>query len=60
MHTELVEALTLTLEATRKTTDALSGSALDVRDAVEHLGGHLAAVNITCDDLAAAVARFST
>ncbi|WP_030913269.1 hypothetical protein [Streptosporangium amethystogenes] len=59
VHTELVEALTLTLEATRKTTDALAGSAIDVRDAVEHLGGHLAAVNSTCDDLAAAVARFS-
>lgn len=59
VHTELVEALTLTLEATRKTTDALTGSAIDVRDAVEHLGGHLAAVNSTCDDLAAAVARFS-
>ncbi|WP_433365112.1 hypothetical protein [Streptosporangium sp. CA-115845] len=59
VHTELVEALTLTLEATRKTTDALAGSAIDVRDAVEHLGGHLAAVNNTCDDLASAVARFS-
>ncbi|MEU8382290.1 hypothetical protein [Streptosporangium sp. NPDC048865] len=60
VHTELVEALTLTLEATRKTTDALAGSAIDVRDAVELLGGHLAAINSTCDDLAAAVTRSST
>ncbi|GAA3407309.1 hypothetical protein [Streptosporangium vulgare] len=60
VHTELVEALTLTLDATRKTTDALAGSAIDVRDAVELLGGHLAAINSTCDDLAAAVARTST
>ncbi|MFF3444168.1 hypothetical protein [Streptosporangium sp. NPDC002721] len=60
VHTELVEALTLTLEATRKATDALTGSAIDVRDAVELLGGQLAAINSTCDDLAAAVARTST
>ncbi|WP_329084829.1 MULTISPECIES: hypothetical protein [unclassified Streptosporangium] len=60
VHTELVEALTLTLEATRKTTDALAGSAIDVRDAVELLSGHLAAINNTCDDLAAVVARAST
>jgi hypothetical protein len=60
VHTELVEALTLTLEATRKSTDALAGSAIDVRDAVELLGGHLAAINSTCDDIAAAVARTST
>ncbi|WP_436758887.1 hypothetical protein [Streptosporangium sp. V21-05] len=59
VHTELVEALTLTLDATRKTTDALAGSAIDVRDAVELLGGHLAAINSTCDDLTAAVTRTS-
>ncbi|GAA2879045.1 hypothetical protein GCM10010517_41250 [Streptosporangium fragile] len=60
VHAELVEVLTLTLEATRKATDALTGSAIDVRDAVELLGGHLAAINNTCDDLTAAVARATT
>ncbi|MEV4092105.1 hypothetical protein [Streptosporangium saharense] len=59
VHTELVEALTLTLEATRKTTDALTASALDVRDGVELLGKQLAAVNSTCDDLTTVVARAS-
>ncbi|MGW3362240.1 hypothetical protein ACWDOR_04785 [Streptosporangium canum] len=59
VHTELVEALTLTLDATRKTTDALAGSALDVRDAVELLGGRLATINSTCDDLTSAVSRAS-
>lgn len=58
-HTELVEALTLSLESTRKTTDALATSAIDVGDAVELLGKHLASINSTCDDLTAAVVRAS-
>ncbi|GHH70012.1 hypothetical protein GCM10017673_21220 [Streptosporangium violaceochromogenes] len=59
VHTELVEALTLSLEATRKTTDALAASAIDVGDAVELLGKHLATINSTCDDLTTAVTRAS-
>ncbi|MEV8631968.1 hypothetical protein AB0395_09955 [Streptosporangium sp. NPDC051023] len=59
VHTELVEALTLTLEVTQRTTDALTASALDVRDGVELLGKHLAAINGTCDDLTTVVARAS-
>ncbi|MEV7010504.1 hypothetical protein [Streptosporangium sp. NPDC051022] len=59
VHTELVEALTLTLEVTRKTTDALTTSAVDVRDGVELLGKHLATINSTCDDLTTVVARAS-
>ncbi|GAA3111773.1 hypothetical protein [Streptosporangium carneum] len=59
VHTELVEALTLTLDATRKTTDALTTSAIDVRDGVELLGKQLATINSTCDDLTGVVARAS-
>ncbi len=59
VHTELVEALTLALDATRKTTDTLATSAIDVRDAVELLGERLAAMNRTCDDLTSVVARAS-
>ncbi|WP_406312654.1 hypothetical protein OHA77_29430 [Streptosporangium sp. NBC_01639] len=59
VHTELVEALTLALEATGKATDKLAASAIDVGNAVELLGEHLAAINSTCDDLTTVVARAS-
>ncbi|MEV4242142.1 hypothetical protein AB0J63_01910 [Streptosporangium canum] len=54
-QTELVEALNLTLERTRKATEALAAGVVDVQGAVETLGKHLANINTAQGDMTAAV-----
>ncbi|MGW3362253.1 hypothetical protein ACWDOR_04850 [Streptosporangium canum] len=58
-QTELVDALAQTWNAAQQTTETLTGSAIDVREAIATLGNHLAKIDIAHDDMTAAVEQIS-
>ncbi|MFJ2033735.1 hypothetical protein [Streptosporangium sp. NPDC087985] len=58
-QTEMVDALARTWKATQQTTETLTSSAIDVREAIATLGRHLERVDIAHGDMTAAVRHAS-
>ncbi|GGL56793.1 hypothetical protein [Planomonospora parontospora] len=58
-QSELVDALTRSQDAGEKTAQTLAASATDMQRAVDVLGRRLAEINVTCDDMTAAMEHAS-